>query len=77
MKKPDKRGESYFEAIVEAFDARVYVCSPDNRIEFVNSQVAALHGREMIGESCHKALYDRNEVCPWCSEQTVFGGKTI
>ena len=30
---------SYFEAIVEAFDGMVYVCSADNRIEFVNRQV--------------------------------------
>jgi electron transfer flavoprotein alpha subunit len=39
MKTADHNRLSYFEAIVEAFDGLVYVCSPDNRIEFVNRQV--------------------------------------
>ncbi len=77
MKGAEKQGDSYFEAIVEAFDGLVYVCSPDNRIEFVNSQVVARQGRDMIGKPCHKALYGRDEVCPWCAEQSVFGGKAI
>lgn len=77
MKKPDKQSESYFEAIVEAIDGLIYVCSPDNRIEFVNRRVAERHGREMVGEYCHKALYDRGEVCPWCSGGTAFRGKAV
>ena len=39
MNATDHHRQSYFEAIVEAFDGMVYVCSPDNRIEFVNRQV--------------------------------------
>jgi PAS domain S-box-containing protein len=68
---------SYFEAIVEAFDGMVYVCSPDNRIEFVNRQVVDRLGRDPSGESCHKALHDYDVVCPWCPEQGVFDGKTV
>ena len=68
---------SYFEAIVEAFDGMVYVCSPDNRIEFVNRQVVDQLGRSPVGEACHKALYDSDQICPWCPEQAVFEGKTV
>ena len=68
---------SYFEAIVEAFDGMVYVCSPDNRIEFVNRQVVDRLGHDPVGEACHKALYKNDQVCPWCPEQGVFEGKTV
>ena len=68
---------SYFEAIVEAFDGMVYVCSPDNRIEFVNRQVMEQLGRDPVGEACHQALYGNAEICPWCPEQDVLRGKPV
>ncbi|MGA8242654.1 MAG: sigma 54-interacting transcriptional regulator [Desulfobacterales bacterium] len=77
MTASDHNRLSYFEAIVEAFDGMVYVCSPDNRIEFVNRQAVAQLGRDPVGESCHQALYGNDEICPWCPEQDVFRGKTI
>ena len=77
MNTVDHNQQSYFEAIVEAFDGMVYVCSPDNRIEFVNRQVVDQLGRSPVGEACHKALYDSDQICPWCPEQAVFEGKTV
>jgi PAS domain S-box-containing protein len=77
MNATDHHRQSYFEAIVEAFDGMVYVCSPDNRIEFVNRQVLEQLGRDPVGEACHKALYDSDQVCPWCPEQDAFRGKTV
>ena len=75
MKASDHNRLSYFEAIVEAFDGMVYVCSPDNRIEFVNHQAVAQLGRDPVGESCHEALYGNDGICPWCPEQDVFQRK--
>lgn len=77
MTSSDHSRLSYFTAIVEAFDGMIYVCSPDNRIEFVNQQVMDRLGRDPVGEPCHKALYDNDRICPWCPEQDVFGGKTV
>jgi len=77
MTKSDHNPTPYFEAIVEAFDGMVYVCSPDNRIEFVNRQVVEHLGSDPVGEPCHKALYDYETVCPWCPEQDVFTGKPV
>ncbi len=77
MTRNDRSRRAYFEAIVEAFDGMVYVCSPDNRIEFVNRQVAEMLGRDPVGEPCHRALYGSGGVCPWCPEQEVFGGSTV
>ena len=77
MTTSDPNSASYFEAIVEAFDGMVYVCSPDNRIEFVNRQVVDQLGYDPVGEPCHKALYDNDVVCTWCPEQEVFTGKPV
>lgn len=77
MKASDHNRLSYFVAIVEAFDGMVYVCSPNNRIEYVNRQAAAQLRRDPVGESCHKALYGNDDICPWCRELDVFGGKTF
>jgi PAS domain S-box-containing protein len=77
MSAADHSRLSYFEAIVEAFDGMVYVCSPDNRIEFVNRQVVEQLGRDPVGEPCHKALYDNDVICPWCPEQAVFDGRPV
>ena len=68
---------SYFEAIIQAFDGMVYVCSPDNRIEFVNRHTITILGRDPRGEPCHQALYGHDRVCPWCPEQDVLEGKTV
>ena len=77
MSAADHNRLSYFEAIVDAFDGMVYVCSPDNRIEFVNQQVIEQLGRDPVGESCHSALYDNDVICTWCPEQDVFKGKPV
>lgn len=73
----DYNRTSYFKAILEAFDGMVYVCSPENRIEFVNKHVMLQLGRNPVGESCHKALYNYDQLCPWCPEQEVFEGGTV
>lgn len=77
MNTPNHSRLSYFEAIVEAFDGMVYVCSSQNRIEFVNQQVVAQLGRDPVGEACHKALYGRDAICQWCPQQSVFEGQTV
>jgi PAS domain-containing protein len=69
--------QAYFEAIVEAFDGLIYVCSPDNRIEFANRQAIDFAGRNVIGEKCHLGLYGREEICPWCVEQSAFKGQAV
>ncbi len=77
VKTADHNRLSYFEAIVEAFDGMVYVCSSDNRIEFVNRQVVDQLGRDPVGQPCHRFLYDNADICPWCPEQETFQGKTV
>lgn len=72
-----KSRKNYFKAVVNAFDGSVYVCSPDNVIEYVNQRTIDEIGRGVTGEYCYQALHNRNDVCPWCREQSVFEGKTV
>jgi PAS domain S-box-containing protein len=75
---PASRGrEAYFEAVVNAFDGLVYVCSADNRIEFANRQAVDYVGRNPVGEKCHEGLYGLDDICPWCVEQSAFKGKAV
>jgi PAS domain S-box-containing protein len=76
MNTADRERLSYFEAMVEAFDGLVYVCSPDNRITFVNRRVVDQLGRNPVGEACHRVLYGNAGICPGCPEQAAFQGKT-
>lgn len=74
-KKKNRR--NYFKAVVGAFDGQTFICSPENVIEYVNRRAIDEIGRDLVGEYCFKAIYDLDEVCPWCQEQDVFKGKTI
>ena len=66
-----------FQAIVEAFDGLIYICSPDYRIEFMNQHLIERTGRDAVGELCYRALHDRDSVCDWCVNERVFQGETV
>lgn len=66
-----------YQAIVEAFDGLIYICSDDYRIEFMNEKLIHRTGRNAVGELCYKALHDRDSFCPWCVNERVFAGETV
>jgi two-component system cell cycle sensor histidine kinase/response regulator CckA len=66
-----------YQAIVEAFDGLIYICSDDYRIEFMNEKLINRTGKNALGEFCYKALHDRDSVCPWCVNKQVFAGETV
>jgi formate hydrogenlyase transcriptional activator len=66
-----------FHAMVEAYDGFIYICGQDYRIEFMNQHLIDRTGRDAVGELCHKALHDRDTVCPWCVNERVFAGETV
>lgn len=65
------------EAIIEAFDGLIYVCSADLEIEFMNDRFVERTGRNPVGEKCYPALHERNDVCPWCVNDRVQAGQTV
>jgi PAS domain S-box-containing protein len=69
-------GERY-RAMVESFDGYMYICTADYRIEFMNQRMIERTGRSAVGESCFRALHERDAVCEWCVNDRVFQGETV
>jgi len=66
-----------YQAVVEAFDGFLYICSQDYRVEFMNQRLIERTGRNAVGEMCYKALHDSDSVCEWCVNERVFQGETV
>lgn len=66
-----------YQAIVEAYDGLIYICSQDYLVEFMNARMIERTGRNAVGEPCFRALHGREEICPWCVNQRVFSGETV
>lgn len=66
-----------YQAIVEAFDGHIYICSADLRIEYMNQQLIKRSGRDGTGELCYQVLHNLNEPCSWCVNERVMRGETV
>jgi PAS domain S-box-containing protein len=65
------------QAIVDAFEGLIYICSEDFRIQFMNKGFIDRTGVDTPGEFCYKALHGRESVCTVCDITPVFEGKTV
>ncbi|NOQ25354.1 MAG: PAS domain S-box protein [Bacteroidales bacterium] len=52
--------------ILDAFDDGIYLCSSDYKIQYLNPSMKDKIGYDAVGEKCHKAIYNSNEICSWC-----------
>jgi len=66
-----------YEAIIEAFDGFIYICSQNYEVEFMNQHFIERTGYYPLGQKCYRALHDREEVCPWCINDRIFRGETV
>jgi PAS domain S-box-containing protein len=69
--------EARYRAIIDAFDGLIYICSPDNRIEFMNERMKDRMGADAAGDLCFKVLHGRDSACPQCINERIFSGETI
>lgn len=72
-----RESEERYRAIVSAFDGLVYICSEDNRIEFMNDECVKRTGYDATGELCYRVLHDRDSSCPWCVSERVLKGEIV
>ncbi|MCA1988204.1 MAG: PAS domain S-box protein [Desulfarculus sp.] len=72
-----REGEARYRAMVEAIEGLVYVCSQDQRIEFMNQKLIDRLGRDATGEPCHQALPDLEPAIPPGVGQAVLRGETM
>ncbi len=66
-----------YEAILEAFDGLIYICSQKYEVEFMNQRFIERTGYYPLGQKCHKALHGLENVCPWCVNERVFRGEKV
>jgi PAS domain S-box-containing protein len=65
-----------FNAMIDAFDGLIYICSKEYRIEFLDHRMARHLGFDATGELCYRA-FGRRTACPWCLNHRVFNGETV
>jgi PAS domain S-box-containing protein len=66
-----------YEAIIEAFDGYIYICSDNFEVEFMNQRFIERTGAYPLGQKCYRVLHDQSNVCPWCVNDRVFRGETV
>src|SRR5512135_4843 len=66
-----------YEAIIEAFDGLIYICSQNYEVEFMNQKFIERTGFYPLGQKCHKVLHGLEDVCPWCVNDRVFLGEKV
>ncbi len=66
-----------YEAMIEAFDGLIYICSENYEVEFMNQRFIERTGYYPLGQKCYKALHGREDVCPWCVNDRVFRGEKV
>lgn len=72
-----RENKDKIQAIVDAFEGLIYICSKDYRIQFMNRSFINRTDCDTPGEFCYTALYGRKSVCPTCNIGAVFEGKTV
>lgn len=65
-----------FNAMIDAFDGMIYICSMDYRIEYLNDRMAQHIGHDATGEYCYNA-FGRSTSCPWCINHRILRGETV
>jgi PAS domain-containing protein len=66
-----------YEAMIEAFDGLIYICSENYEVEFMNQRFIDRTGYYPLGQKCYRVLHELEDVCPWCVNERVFKGEKI
>lgn len=62
--------------ILDVMEDGVYVINQDLSVAYMNRAMSRSRGSR-IEELCHKAIFGRDSVCPWCRAQEVFAGNEV
>ena len=71
-----RESEEKYRSMMEAMDDPVYIGSSDFSVAYMNPSMIKLIGNDVTGEPCHKALFDKEEKCPWCIHDKVQQGES-
>jgi len=68
--------EKELSAIMDHVKGFIYTVFPNYRIEFANYALIKKAGKDIIGETCYKALFSNNSPCTFCPFKKIFSGKS-
>jgi PAS domain S-box-containing protein len=77
VRRTGEESKSRYQAIVEAFDGMLSICSRDHRIQFMNRKFIDLVGRDATGETCCEAFKDILAVGDTNDDDRAFQGETV
>ncbi len=63
--------------ILDTFVDGIFIESSDFEIEYMNKPMQKMLGEDKIGQKCHKAIYNKKEVCEWCVRKRLQKEKVI
>jgi PAS domain S-box-containing protein len=72
-----ERSERRYRSILEAMKDATYICSGDFILGYMNPRMISMVGRDVTGERCYQALYERDRQCPWCAVEQVRRGRCV
>ena len=72
-----RKDSAKYQAIVDAFDGLVYICSENFEVEFMNEKFLKRTGYNPVGRKCYKALHGLDSICSWCVNERVFQGEKV
>lgn len=68
-----RQSEEIFKALLDGIEDVIYVSDPDTyELVHVNTVARETWGDDIIGMKCYKALQNRDEPCPFCTNNIIF-----
>ena len=52
--------------ILNAFKDKIYLCSSDYDIQYMNPEMIKAIGDNAVGKKCYKAIHNSEKPCSWC-----------
>jgi len=65
-----------FVKILDAIEDGVYVIRNDYTVEYMNKAMAP-NAQSGVGMQCYRAIFGREDKCPWCRASDVFSGSEV
>jgi PAS domain S-box-containing protein len=72
-----QESEAKHRIMMETIPDGVYITSYDYKIEYLNPAMKKIIGKDAIGESCFKAIYNIDRRCDWCAFEEIKVGKMV
>lgn len=61
-------------AVLDGIEDVIYVADPESyELLHVNQTAIDTWGKDLIGQKCYRVLQDRDEPCPFCTNDRIFG----